>query len=85
MDLDLNTVDLVGGPRRNGAVGGEIALGSHLSARSGIRWSLVGEKRPLTAVGLSVRIRRSLWLDGHYAKGRHSDDQEAGWAMRAGF
>jgi hypothetical protein len=84
-DLDLNTVDLVGGSRRNMAVGGEIALGSHMSARSGIRWSLVEAKRPLATVGLSIRVRRGLWVDGHYAKGRLDEDQEAGVAMRAGF
>jgi len=85
MDLDLNTVDLVGGLRRHGAVGGGIALGSHMSARSGIRWSLVGAKRPLTTVGVSIRVRRGLWVDGHYAKGHLDDDQETGLAMRAGF
>jgi long-chain fatty acid transport protein len=85
MDLDLNTVDLVGGQRRMGAFGGEIALGSRLSARSGIRWSLVDEKRPTAALGLSISPRRGMWLDSHYAKGRLADDWEFGVALRAGL
>ncbi|MEO7191463.1 MAG: conjugal transfer protein TraF [Vicinamibacterales bacterium] len=85
MDVDLNTVDLMGGLRRMGAFGAEAALGSRLSARSGIRWSLVGSRRPVGAVGLSLAVRRGLWLDGHYAKGRLDEDRELGVALRAGF
>ncbi len=85
MDLDLDTVDLAGGLRRMGAVGGEVALGSRLSVRSGVRWSLVGPRHPVGAVGASVALRPSLWLDGHYAKGQLHDDVEFGAALRAGF
>jgi hypothetical protein len=85
MDLDLDTVDLAGGLRRMGAVGGEAELGSRLAIRSGVRWSLVGPRQPVGAVGLSVAIRQGLWLDGHYARGRLADDREFGVAMRAGF
>jgi hypothetical protein len=85
MDVDLNTVDLTGGLRRKCALGGEAALGSHLSVRSGVRWSLKGDREPTGTVGASVRIRRALWLDGHYATGRHDDAREAGVALRAGF
>ena len=85
MDLDLDTVDLAGGQRRMGAVGGEAVLGRRLAIRSGVRWSLVGPRQPVGAVGLSVAVRQGLWLDGHYARGRLDDDREFGVAMRAGF
>jgi hypothetical protein len=85
MDVDLNTVGLVGGLRRKGAFGGEIALGPRLSARSGIRWSFVGPRRPVGAFGMSLSVRRGLWLDGHYAQGRLDEDREFGAALRAGF
>ncbi len=85
LDVDLNTVDLTGGPRRNGALGVEAALSSRFVIRSGLRWSLVGARRPVGAVGASVGLRRGFWLDGHYAAGRASEDREVGVALRAGF
>jgi hypothetical protein len=86
LDLDLDTVDLRGGLRRMIAVGGETHLGGRVSARSGIRWNLeaVGHQ-PVVAVGLSVRMHGSFWLDGHWAQGRAVEDREYGVAMRAGF
>lgn len=85
MDVDLNTVDLVGGLRRMGAAGGEALLGSHLGIRAGVRWSLVGSKRPVTSVGTSVAVRRGMWIDAHYAKGRQDEEREFGVALRAGL
>ena len=60
-------------------------LGPRLGVRAGVRWSLVGSRRPVTAVGMSVGVRQGLWLDGHYAKSRQDEDREFGVAMRAGF
>jgi hypothetical protein len=85
MDVDLDTVDLVGGLRRMGAVGGEAMLSSRLGVRAGVRWSLVGSRRPMTAVGVSVGVRQGVWLDGHYTTGRHDEARELGVALRAGF
>jgi hypothetical protein len=85
MDFDLDTVDLAGGLRRMGAVGGEVMLGRSLGIRSGVRWSLVGPRHPVGAVGLSVAVRSGLWLDGHYARGQLDEDLEFGVALRAGF
>jgi hypothetical protein len=85
MDLDLDTVDLAGGLRRMSAVGGEAALGGRLSVRSGVRWSLVGPRRPVGTLGASVAVRSGLWLDGHFARGRQDEDREFGVALRAGF
>ncbi len=85
MDLDLNTVDLMGGLRRMCAVGGEAALGSRLSVRSGIRWSVRGAHDPIGSLGASVRLSRAIWIDGHYAGGKDNDAREIGIAMRAGL
>lgn len=85
MDLDLDTVDLRDGLRRMVAFGGEGRLGSRLALRTGIRWSLEGERRQVAAFGGSLMFRQHMWLDGHYAKGRSDEDRELGFAMRAGF
>jgi hypothetical protein len=85
MDVDLNTVDLTGGLRQMFALGGEAAVGSHLAVRSGVRWSLKGAHSPIGSVGASIRIRRAMWLDGHYAAGRPDEAREGGIAFRAGL
>jgi hypothetical protein len=85
IDLDLNTVDLTGGLRQECAIGGETALGARLSVRSGVRWSLKGARQLTGTVGVSLKIRRALWLDGHYGQARHDEAREGGVALRAGF
>jgi hypothetical protein len=67
------------------ALGGEVRLSARLQARSGIRWSLDGRRRPVGAAGLSVAVRPGLWLDGHYAQGHDDEDREFGVALRAGL
>lgn len=85
MDLDLNTVDLMGDLRRMLAVGGEAALGSRVQVRSGIRWNLAGDRHASGAVGASVSLRRGFWVDGHYGLHRGDEGREFGVALRAGF
>ena len=85
MDLDLNTVDLMGDLRRMLAVGGETSVGSRVQVRSGARWNLAGDRDVLGAVGASVSVRRGWWIDGHYARGRSDEAREMGVALRAGF
>jgi hypothetical protein len=85
MDVDLNTVDLMGDLRRMLAVGGEWAVGSRVQVRSGVRWNLADDRRATGAVGASLSVRRGLWLDGHYGLGRADESREFGVALRAGF
>ena len=85
VDIDLNTVDLRGDLRRLVALGGEIRLASAVTARSGVRWNLEGDRRAVGAAGLSVAIRPSIWLDGHYTQGWSAEDRGFGVAMRAAF
>jgi len=85
MDLDLNTVDLMGDLRRMLAAGGEVALGSRVQVRTGARWNLANNRQMTGAVGASLSVRRGLWLDGHYGLGRSDESRELGVALRAGF
>jgi len=82
-DVDLDTADPLVGLRRMMAFGGEIRLGSSFDLRGGVRWSRDGAKRPIAALGASLRIRTGLWLDG-YANYSRMDDRGFGVALRAG-
>lgn len=86
MDVDLDTVDLRDGLRRNFAVGGETRLASRLFVRAGVRWSIEGARRLVSTVGGSVAIRRGLWVDSYFA--RSAEDAAArgfGVALRAAY
>jgi hypothetical protein len=85
MDLDLNTVDLMGDLRRMLAAGGELALGSKVQVRSGVRWNLADDQRLAGALGASLSVRQGLWIDAHYGMGRTDESREFGVALRAGF
>ena len=84
MDMDLDTANLLEGPRRILAVGGEDRIG-RFALRGGMRWSLEGLKHRVAAVGASLAIRPNFWLDGHYTQGEIDSDRGFGFAMRAGF
>lgn len=84
MDLDLETIALRDGPRRILAFGAEQRLGSRWAVRGGTRWSLEGSRRRVAAVGGSVAMRRSLWLDWHYTTGHIDADRGFGVALRVG-
>ena len=84
LDLDLNTVDLLGDPRRMAAAGGEVRLGPRLVARSGVRWSVEGARRVTGSAGVSVAVRPGFWLDALYMQGAGGEDRELGFALRAG-
>jgi hypothetical protein len=84
MDLDLDTVALRDGPRRILAFGVEQRLGTRWALRAGTRRSLEGARRTVAAVGGSVAMRRSLWLDWHYTSGGIDADRGFGVALRVG-
>jgi hypothetical protein len=84
MDFDLDTADLGDGPSQMLALGGEARLGLRLTVRSGIRWSVEGERRFVKAAGASYMIRPRIWVDGHFSQ-RGSDDRAFGLALRAGI
>lgn len=84
MDLDLDTVALRDGPRRMLALGAEDRIGRRFALRGGMRWSLKGSRRAVAAVGGSVALRPSLWLDWHLTGGRIDADRGFGVALRVG-
>ncbi|HEX5070424.1 MAG TPA: conjugal transfer protein TraF [Vicinamibacterales bacterium] len=82
-DVDLDTADPLVGLRRMMAAGGEFRLGPSLELRGGVRWSRDGDKRPISSIGASLKIRKGMWLDGYTTYSR-SDDRGFGVAFRAG-
>lgn len=85
MDVDLDTVGLRGDLRRMLAFGGESRLSQRLAVRSGVRWSLAGDRRLVGSAGLSISLRKGLWLDGHYSQSHLDEVREFGVALRAGL
>jgi hypothetical protein len=85
MDLDLDTVDLRDGLRRNLAVGGESRLGSRVAVRAGVRWSVEGARRLVSTAGGSIALRTGLWVDGYYAHGAADAARGFGVALRAAY
>lgn len=85
MDVDLDTVGLQGDLRRMLALGGESRLSQRLAVRSGVRWSLKGDRRLMGSAGLSISVRKGLWLDGHYSQSHLDEVREFGVALRAGL
>ena len=84
LDVDLDTVDLRDGPRRIVAMGGEDRFGHRWALRGGVRWSLEGARRTTAAVGGSLALRQSLWLDWQYTQGHLDADRGFGVALRVG-
>ena len=85
MDVDLNTVDLLGDLRRMYALGAEARLAARVVVRSGLRWNLAKSSGVTGALGASLGVRRGLWLDAHVATGESGEGREVGAALRAGF
>ncbi len=85
MDLDLDTADLEGGPSRMLAFGGEARLGLRLAVRSGVRWSVEGDRRLVKAAGASYMIRPRMWVDSHFSQGGADGHRAFGVALRAGI
>jgi len=84
MDVDLGTIDLREGPRQEIAIGGEDRLGKSFAFRSGLRWSIAGERGLVGSMGLSVAVKPGAWIDGHYTRGGIDGDQGFGIAFRVG-
>src|SRR5262249_1534011 len=87
MDVDLVTVDLLEGPRRMMACGGEERLGTKVAARGGLGWNLaggMGERHPVATAGASLAVRPQLWLDVNVTRGSVFGDRGFGGALRIG-
>ena len=77
MDLDLDTVDLGGGLRRDDAVGGEIASGPRVACAAGCGGVWKGASRPRDSGGHeSWRLQRGLLARRALRQGRRRRDQD---------
>jgi hypothetical protein len=77
IDADLTTTPGVLGDRRGVAVGGEYWMGAgRVGVRGGVRWSTLGDRERAFSGGATVRLPRSLHVEGQMTKG---DDSEERW------
>jgi hypothetical protein len=82
VDADLTTTPDVGGERRTAAAGGEywLAMG-RVGVRAGIRWSTLGDSNTAVSGGFTVRLPRSLHVEGQLTKEDESEKDE--WTVGA--
>lgn len=85
LDADLARSPGAGDTRRL-ALGAERWLaGGRLGLRGGMRARAAGLASPVAAAGLSVAVRRGVWIDVHAAAGARAGGVTWGVAGRAGF
>ena len=82
IDADLTTTRDVRGDRRTAAAGGEywLALGL-VGVRAGVRWSTLGDSNKALSGGLTVRLPRSIHVEGQMTKEDESEQSE--WTIGA--
>lgn len=81
-DADVTTTPDVRGDRRRAAAGGEYWLGKGLiGVRAGIGWSTLGERETAFSGGATLRLPRSLYVDGQMTK--HSEPDAEEWTIAA--
>jgi len=81
IDADLTTTSDAMGNRRTASAGGEYWLVKGLiGARTGVRWSTLGDSQRAFSGGITVRLPRSLYIDGQMTK---EDESENQWHIAA--
>jgi hypothetical protein len=86
LDVDLTTTPALRGDRRMAALGGEYWIGKGLiGARGGVRWSTVGDSRRAFSGGFTVRLPRSVHVDGQVTKNADFDANEWTFGGRVTF
>jgi hypothetical protein len=85
-DLDLTRISTPNGGQRQAAIGSEQwwAKGA-VGTRLGVHWSTLNDRNPALSGGLSVRLPRSLFLEGHVTKRMKAGDSAWGAAVRLTF
>jgi len=85
-DADLSRTATPAGDTREAAVGSEQWwVKGVLGTRAGVHWSTLNEAEPVVSGGLTVRIWRRLFVEGHMTKGNASRDSSWGTAARLTF
>jgi hypothetical protein len=83
VDADLTKTMDFDGERRDVATGVELwMLQRRLGVRAGWRASTVGESRPMTTGGLSVAVKRGVYVDAHIGRG---DNERREWSVGGRF
>jgi hypothetical protein len=81
-DADLTTTEDIRGDRRSAAAGAEYWLAQGLlGVRAGARWSTLGDSNPAYSGGLTVRLPRSIHVEGQVTDGSHFDGDK--WTVGA--
>ena len=84
VDADLTSTPGIFGLRRNAAVGGEYWLGEGLvGVRGGVRWSTLGDTSRSLSGGLTVRLPKSMYVEGQLTKSNETD--EKAWNFGGGI
>jgi hypothetical protein len=81
IDADLTTTPGPRGDERGAAIGGEYWLGRGLlGLRGGVRWSTLGDFERAFSGGLTVRLPKSLYVEGQVTKADDGSDDER-WSV----
>ena len=82
IDVDLTTTPDLRGKRRMAAAGGEYWVANGLiGARAGVRWSTLGDTHRAFSGGFTVRLPRSVHLEGQVTK--DNEFEEKAWTVGA--
>jgi hypothetical protein len=82
IDVDLTTTADTAGDRRTAAAGGEYWLAKGLvGVRAGVRWSTLGDSTRAFSGGMTVRLPRSLHVEGQMTKENEGKANE--WTVGA--
>lgn len=83
VDADLTRTETGVGDRRALAVGVDQAVASRLVVRGGVRFQTVDDVRPAGAVGASLGLTSSIWVDTQVTRG--GDAADRGWSIGLRF
>jgi hypothetical protein len=86
-DADLSkTQQIDGSDARQAAIGAEYWLRKgQVGLRGGLNWSTLHDEDPAIAWGFTVRLPRSLFVEGHLTNNRQRDQREWGAGARFTF
>lgn len=83
VDADLTRTMDIDGERRDVATGAEVwVLQRRVGVRGGWRASTVGETRPVASGGLSVAVKRGVYVDAFIARG---ENERRAWSVGGRF
>lgn len=85
-DADLSRNGGLAGDRRDASIGGEYWLGQgRIGVRTGLRWNTLERQDRGVSGGLTFRLPRSMFIEGHLTKDKDSTETEWGFGARITF